>query len=271
MSFTPDLDAYFARIGYSGPREPTLAVLASIQGLHVRKIPFENLDVLRSRPIDLDPASLERKLVRDRRGGYCFEQNTYLMQVLHALGFETSALGARVRWQLSPQTLTATTHLLLLVEIQNHRYIADVGFGSMSLTAPLELDTEERQSTPLEPRRIVRRNGFYLQQSFVGGDWADVYEFSPTEFSAADIGVANWYTSTHPESRFRLNLTAACVGDNRRHTLFNREYTIRHADGRAEKRDLASAAELLEVLANPFGLEFPPGTRFNAPNLAWPG
>ncbi|HET7537007.1 MAG TPA: arylamine N-acetyltransferase [Candidatus Didemnitutus sp.] len=270
MPFVPDLDAYFARIGYSGPREPTLAVLRSIQLHHVRTIPFENLAVLLGRPIDLDPAAIERKLVHDRRGGYCFEQNTYLMHVLRTLGFVVSRLGARVRWQVPTEVTTATTHLLLLIELDGQRLLADVGFGSMSLAAPLVLDNEGEQSTPLEPRRIIRRNGFYLQQSLVGGLWSDVYEFWPVEFSAPDIAVANWYTSTHPESRFRLNLTAARVGDGRRYTLLNREFTVRHADGRTEKRELESPFELLSLLADQFGLVFPAGTRFSAPNLAWP-
>ncbi len=271
MTFTPDLDAYFARIGYAGSREPSLRVLRAIQGLHVRKIPFENLNILLGRGINLDPVALEQKLVREQRGGYCFEQNTYLMHVLRALGFQVTTLGARVRWQVPPDTATATTHLLLLVDLHHQRHIADVGFGSMSLTAPLELDNEGEQPTPLEPRRIIRQNGRYLQQSLVAGAWSDVYEFSLAEFTPADIAVANWYTSTHPESRFQLNLTAARVGEEHRYTLFNREFIIRHLDGRADKREIGSPAELIGLLASQFGLNFPAGTRFRAANLAWPG
>jgi N-hydroxyarylamine O-acetyltransferase len=271
MTFRPNLDAYFGRIGYAGPREASLRALRSIQTLHVRSIPFENLNVLLGHGIDLDPAALERKLVHEKRGGYCFEQNTYLMHVLRSLGFEVVTHGARVRWQVGDDVLTATTHLILAVELYHQRYIVDVGFGSMSLTAPLELDNEGEQPTPHEPRRIIRRNGRYMQQSLVAGEWSDVYEFSTAEFSAADILVANWYTSTHPESRFKLNLTVARAADGVRYTLLNREFTTRHLDGRAEKRELASPSELLETLDRTFGLHFAAGTQFNAPNLSWPG
>lgn len=71
-----DLDAYFARIGYRGPREPTRATLNAIVFAHVGTIPFENLDVLLGRPIELEPEALMDKLVHARRGGYCFEQNS---------------------------------------------------------------------------------------------------------------------------------------------------------------------------------------------------
>lgn len=269
MTYTPDLDAYFARIGYTGPREPSLRMLRNIATLHVRTIPFENLNVLLGRGINLDPAALERKLVHEKRGGYCFEQNTYLMLVLRALGFEVSTLGARVRWQVPDGTATATTHLILLIDLHHQRYIVDVGFGSMSLTAPLELDNEGEQPTPHEPRRLIRRNGRYMQQSLVAGTWCDVYEFSTADFCSADIQVANWYTSTHPESRFKLNLSAARAADGVRYTLLNREFTARYVDGRAEKREIGSHAELVETLSRIFGLNFPAETRFNAPNLIW--
>jgi N-hydroxyarylamine O-acetyltransferase len=93
-----DLSAYFARISYAGPREPTLAALRGIVGAHATSIPFENLDVLLGRPIRLDPGALLDKLVRHRRGGYCFEHNTLLLRVLEALGFAVEGLAARVIW-----------------------------------------------------------------------------------------------------------------------------------------------------------------------------
>lgn len=78
-SDTPiDLDAYFNRIGYSGPRTPTLETLKALHYAQALSIPFENLDVLAKRTIQLDPASLQKKLVADRRGGYCFEVNALL-------------------------------------------------------------------------------------------------------------------------------------------------------------------------------------------------
>ena len=70
-----DLDAYFRRIGYDGPREPTLDVLRAILALHPATIPFEAIDVLLDRGVDVSPAAVDDKLIARRRGGYCYEQN----------------------------------------------------------------------------------------------------------------------------------------------------------------------------------------------------
>ncbi|RLA03831.1 MAG: arylamine N-acetyltransferase, partial [Gammaproteobacteria bacterium] len=91
MSYSPDLDAYFSRINDSGSREPTLETLNRLIAAHVRTIPFENLDILLGRPISVGLEAIEQKLVHDRRGGYCFEQNTLFQQVLLALGFSVRA------------------------------------------------------------------------------------------------------------------------------------------------------------------------------------
>ena len=82
-----DLSGYCARIGYSGSHEPTLALLRAIVAGHTAAIPFENLDVLAKRPIRLDRPSLCDKLVRHRRGGYCYEHNLLLLGVLRGSGF----------------------------------------------------------------------------------------------------------------------------------------------------------------------------------------
>src|SRR5262245_7642218 len=93
-----DLDAYCERIGYTGPRTPTLATLSAIHALHPRAIAFENLDPLLRRSVKLDAAALEAKLVEGGRGGWCFEQNGLFKLVLEALGFRVTGLGGRVLW-----------------------------------------------------------------------------------------------------------------------------------------------------------------------------
>ncbi|MEO8551026.1 MAG: arylamine N-acetyltransferase, partial [Kofleriaceae bacterium] len=133
-----ELDAYFARTSYSGSRAPTLATLDGVVRAHVQTIPFENLDVLLGKAIDLDPDALMAKLVHGRRGGYCFEHNTLLLEVLTALGFHARPLSARVRWQRPRDYTPARTHLLVRVEL-DQSYLADVGVGAMSPTAALRL------------------------------------------------------------------------------------------------------------------------------------
>ncbi|MBL8941547.1 MAG: arylamine N-acetyltransferase, partial [Myxococcales bacterium] len=150
------LEPYFQRIGYSGPREPTLATLHAIVAAHTRTIPFENLDVLLGRPIVLDIESLLGKLVHDHRGGYCFEHNGLLLFVLEALGFEAQPLSARVRLQRPRDFTPPRTHMFVRVWLEGRPWLADVGVGGLSPPAALRLDVVDEQATPPEPRRIVR-------------------------------------------------------------------------------------------------------------------
>src|SRR5262249_168864 len=118
-----DLDAYFRRIGYDGPRTPTLDVLRAIHARHPEAIPLENLNPFRRWPVRLDAASLEQKLVRDGRGGYCYEHNLLLGHVLSALAFRVTSLAARVLWNTPEGTIRPRSHSVLLVEIDNQRHV----------------------------------------------------------------------------------------------------------------------------------------------------
>ena len=265
-----DLDAYFARIGYRGARTPTLETLNAIVAAHIEAIPFENLDVLLGRGISLEPADLERKLIHDRRGGYCFEQNSLLLLVLGQLGFDAHPLSARVRYQRPRELTPARTHLLVRVELAES-WLADVGVGSMSPTAALRLAEPGPQPTPHEPRRLLREGRLLYHQVELAGEWHDVAELTLEEMPPIDREVANWYTSTHPGSHFKNRLVAArALPEGRRVSLLNRELTVRGRDGAAERHIVETPDQLLEVLAQRFGLAFPAGTRFPCPALDWP-
>jgi N-hydroxyarylamine O-acetyltransferase len=265
-----DLDSYFARIGYRGPRAPTLATLNEIVRAHVETIPFENLDVLLGRRIDLEPAALERKLVHDRRGGYCFEQNALLLAVLAALGYDARPLSARVRYQRPRDYTPPRSHLFVRVELDTS-WLVDVGVGALSLTSALRLETDVPQATPHDTRRLVQGGGVVFHQVRFGDDWHDVYEFTLEEMPPIDREVANWYTSTHPQSGFKQRLSVArALPEGRRLVLLNRELAVRGRDGPADRRVLGSPDELLAVLAEQFGLAFAPGTRFPCDALDWP-
>ena len=69
--------------------------------------------------------------MRDRRGGYCYEHNLLLSHVLQQLGFLVRGLAARVLWNVSEGTVRPRSHMLLLVDLDNRHYVADVGFGVM--------------------------------------------------------------------------------------------------------------------------------------------
>ncbi len=270
MTVLIDLDAYCARVDYYGPRTPTLSTLHAITAAHTRAIPFENLDVLLDRGVDLDPAAIFSKLVVRRRGGYCFEQNGLLLTVLEALGFKVTPISARARWQRPRDFTPPRTHVFLRVELEGASWLTDVGVGGMSLTAALRLEADVEQTTPHEPRRLIREGARWFHQARLGDEWHDVCEFTLEEMPAIDRELGNWYTSAHPQSQFKNRLWVARAGDNgERRTLLNRDFTVRSRTGAAQTRTIGSPAELLDVLATEFGLLLPPGTVLNCPGLDW--
>ena len=260
----PDLDAYLQRIGYSGERAATLEVLRAIHGRHAQTIAFENLNPFLAWPVPLDLASLEQKMVHGGRGGYCFEQNQLLAHMLAGIGFKVRGLGARVLWNAPEGTVTARTHMLLAVDLAEGRYIADVGFGGQTPTAPLRLEPDIEQPTPHEPYRLVRAGEDYVLQTHVGRQWKPMYRFSLHEQLAPDYEVTNWYLANHPESRFVRNLVVARPAADRRYALLNREFAVHFLDGRSEQRTLASAAELRELLEEVFLLALPDSPELDA-------
>jgi N-hydroxyarylamine O-acetyltransferase len=250
-----DLDNYFTRINYSGPREPTLAVLRDLHYRHTHTFPFENLDVLLGRDIRLAPEVLTAKLIGARRGGYCFEQNGLLWRVLQSIGFMVTPLAARVRWNVPDDVTTGRTHLLLRIDLAEGPYIVDVGFGGLCPTAPFALVHDIEQTTSLETYRIVPWGEGHELQARLLDAWTVLYRFTLEPQGLADQEISNWFVSTSPISRFVQNLTLALPDGDRRLTMFNDQFTIRHRDGRVEERTLGGVDDLIDTVRRYFDLD----------------
>lgn len=252
-----DLDAYFNRIGFDGLRTPTLDTLRAIQLKHSETIPFENLNPLMGWPVSLDLESLQRKMVAEGRGGYCFEQNLLLKHGLDALGFDVTGLAARVLWNTPDGVVLPRTHMLLLVVLDGQRYIVDVGFGGVTLTGPLRLEPDVEQATPHEPFRLIAIDDEFIEQVKIGGHWVSLYRFDLTEQLLPDYEMANWYLSTHPDSRFVTGLLAARPAPDRRYALLNNQLTVHYRNGGRERRLLTGVADMRETLERSFYLVLP--------------
>ena len=148
-----DVALYLRRLGHDQPPAPTLATLRALQARHTAAFPFETLSTLLRLPVPLDPPSIERKLLHDGRGGYCYELNRLFLALLHTLGFDARAIAARVLMGEAEDAVPARTHLLVLATVDGERHVVDVGFGGMVPTAPLRLDTEAVKSTTSTPCR----------------------------------------------------------------------------------------------------------------------
>lgn len=257
MSDTFDLDAYCARIGYTGERVPTLEVLRAILALHPATIPFENLNPLLGIPVKLDLESLQQKLLRDSRGGYCYEHNTLLQHALETIGFNVTGLAARVVWNRPVETVAPRTHMLLLIELDGERHIADVGFGGMTLTGPLRLELDTEQATPHEPYRLTSFGEEYVLESKIRGEWRPLYRFDLHPQHLVDYEVTSWYLSNNPQSHFVTGLRAARAVPGRRYALLNNELSIHETGTSSRSQTLKSEGEIRTTLEEVFGIRLP--------------
>jgi N-hydroxyarylamine O-acetyltransferase len=250
-----DLAAYCARIGYDGALAPTRAVLDALHLAHATAIPFENVDVVLGRPIRLELADLQSKLVRAGRGGYCFEQNTLFAAALDTIGFRVTRLGARVR--IGANAVRPRTHMLLAVDIDDEAIIADVGFGADGLLLPVRLHAAQPTRQSRWTYRIVAEDTtVHVLQALRDGTSRDLYAFTLEPQYAVDFELANWYTSTHPQSRFVQVLTAQRLAIDKRLAL--RDLELTEDDGSTIRtRVLADAGEQRRALVDIFAINLP--------------
>ncbi|MEU1123242.1 arylamine N-acetyltransferase [Streptomyces sp. NPDC005899] len=265
---TLDLDAYFARIGWSGERRPTPEVLRSVHRAHVLGIPFENLDPVLGHVPSLALPNLEAKLVRGGRGGYCYEHNTLLAAVLTRLGFGVTLLAGRVVLGAAPGDVRPRSHMLVKVEAEGagDPLLADTGFGSSGALLepiPLVVDTE-LLDTPRHHRLVHAPHDGPLElwelQSEKGGTWEPQYEFTLEPFEQPDFEVVNWHMATNPRSPFRRTVYARRTLPGLHRALSGRTLVETADDGTVTERELSGPPEVLRVLADDFGVRPPDGT-----------
>lgn len=262
MEAQVDLEAYFGRVGYDGPHTPTIETLRALHSLHPAAIAFEAIDVLLGRGIDLSPKAIDAKLIDRGRGGYCFEHNSLFRRVLTTLGFDVEGLAARVLWMAPPGTpLPPQTHMALRVTVNGAPWLADVGFGGCVPTVPLRMDTSAPQPSPHETFRVVPCGTGHRVEAFRDEAWEPLYELSSEPRLAADYEPLNWYTSTHPNSRFRQSLIISRATPEARHTLNNARLTRRIPGERGADSWLLDADQLERALSEVFGLPVEPAWR----------
>lgn len=257
----PNIDAYFERIGFAGSIAPTLVTLSQLHQLHPAAIAYENLDPLIGAPVRLGLADVQQKLVFDRRGGYCFEQNALFRAVLQSLDFEVKTHGARVLWGAPPGVEPPLRHMVLTVDVAGVSYLADVGFGGQTATAPLRMRSDMSQETPHETYRLLEAEGTWTVEVRIDESWHPLYSFELTERDDEELQVLN--SKAASSSFFTENLLVARSEKGRRLALWNLKLNTHTVGQPSEARLLTSVAELREVLAGPFGIQLPNDERLD--------
>ena len=247
------IEAYLGRIGQA--RAPGLAELTLA---HLSHIPFENLSVLAGQPVLLDDEALYAKLVQQKRGGYCFEQNTLFQRVLQQLDYQVTPLQARVRRGV--QEIRPHTHKLLRVRAHDQDYLVDVGFGGEGPSRPLPWGTTQEFQPGVKHRLIPEGDLWVLQNQHDDQEWVDLYATDNRPAEHVDYEMANWFTSTHPQSLF---VNSMLVGLHHRtgYTILFDGLLRRRTDGVTTQTRFQQESEIRRCLENDFQLTIPPAMR----------
>jgi N-hydroxyarylamine O-acetyltransferase len=225
--------------------------LKSMHRAQVFKLPFENLDIHLNRGIQVKPEQIYNKVIKQPRGGYCFELNGLFLQALTHYGFTARALLARVHISGTP---SGRTHQITLIELGGRQWIADTGFGAASLHSPI----------PLEPDRVDKQDGqeYRLKevepwgtmlQLMVKDEWLDLYSFDLGYVCHSDIETGNHYTSTSPDVHFTQIRIASLVNPTGRVSLSGQTLT-RVTSGETTQTELPEGPAYFDKLDECFGI-----------------
>ncbi|MFJ3200215.1 arylamine N-acetyltransferase [Streptomyces sp. NPDC086989] len=250
-----DVQAYLDRLGVTGPLEPDAQTLRRLHRAHALTIPFENLDILLGRGIGLDVDVMQSKLLRSRRGGYCYEHNMLFAVLLERLGYEVTRLYARPILD-APKPLPRT-HLILSVAVGDETYLADVGFGDEGPLEPIPVRdgiVSEQNGWVYRLARVKGTDKEWVLSLRRGEDWFPLYWYATEGHHHIDCVVANYFISTHSSSPFTGRVFLERIAEDWRLNLNHRKLTLTRSDGSVEVRYVVDA-EVRELLAKQFEIE----------------
>lgn len=241
-----NLTDYLSRIGYEGEVRNDIATLTQLMQQQLRTIVFENTEVQAGRIPSLLPEDIVKKVIINRRGGYCYEINGVFAMALTAIGFEWYFAGARS--MLYP-TRRPKTHMVLIVRVDGCDYLCDTGFGGYALRAPMVI--EEGETVQDGDRfRLEIVGGEYVLGAMVQGEWQRLYGFALQPQEWIEFSLANYFNATHPDTIFTQKKLAIMQTSNGRKILVDNELKLIEG-GKLEKLDVNYESALKEY----FGLE----------------
>ncbi|KAJ3415946.1 40S ribosomal protein S28 [Chytridiales sp. JEL 0842] len=278
------LESYLERICLHLPlneRVPSIQLLTKVLNHHTSHIPFENCKLLFLRSkISVNVNDLHQELVLNKRGGYCFQQNTLLVSALYALGFEEIRYGVSrtALWNEGFEDFMwgGTTHMIVFVTINGKVFLVDAGFNAIGLSGPIEVhDGSEVVSVGCERHKIVKENitgspagGFVMYHKRAPGStlapgtgedgWCKHLFFTMEAYRPYDYEIYNYFTANSTDHRVNTNLMVSLCLPNGRATIVDTVFRKFSGDGNGvgcAKVDIKDGFELKEILEREFGIE----------------
>lgn len=231
---------------------PDFSLLSDIMQRHLACFAFCSVGPRLGEDLPLDLESLYQRIVVRQRGGYCFEQNSLIYEVLQELGFAVQLYLCRVIY--NEDIHTGLTHRITLVELDGQRYVVDVGFGPQGPRKPVNMSKQESSEGDCVFRIAEPRSGEFHMQTLKQGEFHALYKFDLVRYGQADCELGHFYTHKHPTAKFVNNLVVSKILDDEIRSLLNREYWVITASG-DQKQGIGDAHQLKAILENELGVQ----------------
>ena len=248
-----DKEKYLRRIGIEKNNlSANVENLKLLQKQHLVYVPFENLDIHWKRPIVLDAERFYKKIVSEKRGGFCYELNGLFYELLNEIGFTSKIISARV---FNGKDFGAEyDHLAVLTKIGAEEFLTDVGFGDFTaepLKFVLDIEQKDENGTFL----IRKHTDEYFEVVKKDGEtWASEYIFKDLARDLAEFSEMCNFHQTSPESHFTHNKICSLMTENGRKSLTDKKF-IETKRGEKSETEINSEAEFNAFLLREFGIK----------------
>ena len=233
-------------------RDLDFEFLRDVVTRHVATFAFSSVGCQLDDGLPLDFKSLYQRIVIQRRGGYCFEQNGLLYRVLEELGFSPKLFLARVIH--NQDTHPGLTHRITTVECEGQQYVLDVGFGFLGPRLPVPMSEVEPNDVKNDFRIAERRPGEYHMQVFKDGDFYSLYRFELARYGQADCEVGHFFSHRHPDANFLNHLIVSLIQENEIRSLVDLKYWI-IAKSRIRRLEVSESEQLRRILVDELGVQ----------------
>jgi len=243
---------YLNRIKFLGTIKTDLNTLSQIHQNHIFNIPFENLDIQNYKKLKLDEKSLYNKVVKCKRGGFCYELNYLFLSLLMNLGFDAKMISARIfdNEKLGPKF----DHMAIIVCLENELWLADVGFGDLFIR-PLRIDKGIQQPDELNIFKVdfLNEESYLLSKSENGTDFKKKYVFNTKERKLEQFLPQCELKQQSSDSYFVQNKVCTIAQKNGRKTIFNSKY-IEKTNGKKTELAIETKEQERKILEQEFNI-----------------
>jgi len=242
---------YLQALGLDG-RNLDFQFLKDAVARHLSLFAFSSVGCQLDDDLPLDFDSLYRRIVIQRRGGYCFEQNGFFYEVLEELGFSPNLYLARVIH--NQDTHPGLTHRISTVVNEGRQYVIDVGFGSLGPAIPVPMGAVESSDRDKVFRIAEKQPGEYHMQVLKDGDFFSLYRFELSRYGQADCELGHFYSHRHPDAAFVNHLVVSLILDHETRSLRDLRYWVISRSG-TQKIEINSTEHLRKILVGELGVQ----------------